>query len=155
MNGRKSCSPIGVGTINTSKGEQRIITILKCANENFEREYSFKDLKSLRHKPLRFDFVLMNVAGIPRAVIEFDGEQHFLYNGFFSKSEQDFKYKQESDVRKNEYCLARGIPLYRIPYYDYPRLTDYRSLFRPEYLVRSKWHNYLIRNKIIADNKAP
>jgi hypothetical protein len=42
--------------IKTSKGEQKIINILRRGGINFEREVSFDDLTGKHKIPLRFDF---------------------------------------------------------------------------------------------------
>ena len=40
----------------TSKGEQKIINLLRCGGLKFEREVSFDDLTGKKKVPLRFDF---------------------------------------------------------------------------------------------------
>lgn len=47
---------------------------------------------------------------------EYDGIQHYKFNKFFHKSEEDFKKQQERDVYKKEVCKQNGISLICIPY---------------------------------------
>lgn len=60
-----------------SKMEDKIANLLSTHRIKFEREVSFPDLKSLKGKRLRFDFVLYDNHGCIIACIETDGQQHF------------------------------------------------------------------------------
>ena len=42
----------------TSKGEQKIINLLRRGSIKFEREVSFEGLTGLKNVPLRFDFAI-------------------------------------------------------------------------------------------------
>lgn len=116
-----------------SKYEDYVINILKEARISFFREKTFSDLK---HGLFRFDFYIPNLQGVP-AIIEVDGEQHFkpIYG------RQAFLKGQEHDRRKNSYCLANNIPLYRIPYWEIKNLRTADDIFKDEFLVRTRWHN--------------
>ena len=116
-----------------SKYEDYVINILKEARISFFREKTFSDLK---HGLFRFDFYIPNLQGVP-AIIEVDGEQHFkpIYG------RQSFLKGQEHDRRKNSYCLANNIPLYRIPYWKIKNLRTADDIFKDEFLVRTRWHN--------------
>ena len=120
--------------MKTSKGEEKIIKILKENNIKFIREKTFEDLNKGN---LRYDFYLpdRNIA------IEYDGPQHFQQVEYFQKTRQDFLKAQERDRRKNNYALAHGIPLYRIPYWEMDNLNCIEDLFQEKFLVRSKYHN--------------
>ena len=116
-----------------SKYEDSVISILKQEKIHFQREKTFSDLK---HGLFRFDFYIPNLHGAP-AIVEVDGEQHFkpIYG------RQSFLKGQEHDRRKNSYCLANNIPLYRIPYWEIKNLKTIKDIFRNEFLVRTRWHN--------------
>ena len=116
-----------------SKYEDKVIEILKTARIGFVREKTFNDLK---HGLFRFDFYLPDLNGKP-AIIEVDGEQHFkpIYG------RQAFLKGQEHDRRKNSYCLANMIPLYRIPYWEIFSLRDTADIFTKAHLVKNRWHN--------------
>lgn len=88
--------------------EERIAEILKKCGYNFERQYSFSDLKG-RKNLLRFDFAIHKNNSI--YLIEYQGEQHFLEipRGYFT--EESIKTIKEYDLKKKEYCEERGIPL--------------------------------------------
>lgn len=117
-----------------SKGEARIIQLFKQDNIRFEREKCFQNLRRGR---LRFDFYL------PRkhVLVEYDGEQHFHFVDKFYKQQTDFLKAKERDRLKNSYSLARGIPLYRIPYWKLSSLNTSEDIFKDEYLVKTRWHN--------------
>ena len=102
------------------------------------REKQFKDL---HYGYYRFDFYLpaLNV------IIEADGPQHFTYNSHFHKKRSDFLKAKERDRRKNSYCLAHGIKLYRIPYWEFEHVSTARDLFNPKFLVQTKYHNDNLR----------
>lgn len=116
-----------------SKYENSVIKILKDARIGFFREKTFSDLK---HGLFRFDFYIPNLQGAP-AIVEVDGEQHFkpIYG------RQSFLKGQEHDRRKNSYCLANNIPLYRIPYWEVKNLETVEDIFKDEFLVKTRWHN--------------
>ena len=119
--------------IKMSKYEDSIIFILKQNKIKFQREKTFPDLK---HGLFRFDFYIPNLWGAP-AIVEVDGEQHFkpIYG------RQSFLKGQEHDRRKNSYCLANNIPLYRIPYWEIKNLKTVNDIFKDEFLVKTRWHN--------------
>ena len=116
-----------------SKYEDSIISILKAEKITFYREKTFQDLK---HGLFRFDFYIPNLYDTP-AIVEVDGEQHFkpVYG------RQAFLKGQEHDRRKNSYCLANNIPLYRIPYWEIKNLRTVDDIFKDEFLVKTRWHN--------------
>lgn len=97
-----------------SQGELKISNILNNNNINFIKEKSFKDCRSPKNRLLRFDFYVNN-----NYLIEYDGEQHF-YNSFGLDT---FKSTQKHDKIKNEYCKTHNIPLIRIPYTHYDKIT--------------------------------
>lgn len=105
-----------------SKGEFKINQILQNENIVFQTQYTFSDL------PNRFfDFYLPNY----NLLIEYDGEQHFNKNSRYYSEEGI-----ERDKEKNKYCLNNNLLLYRIPYWDYDKLTDYASLIQEKYLIK-------------------
>ena len=116
-----------------SKYEDIVISILKKERINFLREKTFKDLK---HGLFRFDFYILDLNGAP-IIIEVDGEQHFkpIYG------RKSFLKGQEHDRRKNSYCLANNIPLYRIPYWEIKNLKTATDIFQDNFLVKTRWHN--------------
>ena len=116
-----------------SKYEEQILKILKQEEILFYREKTFTDLK---HGLFRFDFYIPNFQGAP-AIIEVDGEQHFkpIYG------RQAFLKGQEHDRRKNSYCLANNLPLYRIPYWEIKNLSTINQIFVDKFLVKTRWHN--------------
>lgn len=117
-----------------SSYELKVINILKNNNIKFEREKQFKDLCNGYY---RFDFFLpyLNV------IIECDGEQHFGYSKLFHRKREDFLKSQERDRRKNSYCLANCIKLYRIPFWEFENIKNFSDLFQDKFLVKNKWHN--------------
>ena len=127
--------------MKTSQGELLIIDILNKENIKFIREYKFEDLW---HGVLRYDFYLPDL----NILIEFDGEQHFHKVNHFHQFIQDFHKNQEHDRRKNSYALARNIPLYRIPFWDFKNVSNFQDILKEQYLVKNRWHNdYIWRKK--------
>lgn len=114
--------------------EEHVYNILIERHIDFEREKSFKDL---RNNNYRFDFFLPQ----QNLIIELDGRQHFEYIPYFHKNQQNFLKSQERDRRKNSYCLANKISLYRIPYWEIDNIKTLEDIFKEKFLVRSKWHN--------------
>jgi very-short-patch-repair endonuclease len=113
-----------------SSYEYKIATILNQSKIKFQKEKTFSDLK---HGLFRFDFYIQGA----NCIIEVDGEQHFkpIYG------RQSFLKGQEHDRRKNSYCLANGIKLYRIPYWEIKNLKTSKDIFVDKFLVKTRWHN--------------
>lgn len=126
--------------MNTSKYEEQIIHILRAAGVKFIREKTFSDLRGGR---FRFDFYLPDF----NILLEMDGEQHFFQVSKFHKTRTDFLKQQENDRRKNSYCLANKIPLYRIPYWVMINMHSFVDLLNPTFLVKNKWHNDFLMPK--------
>ena len=120
-----------------SKYENRVMELFKKAKLSFYREKTFKDLKK---GLFRFDFYIPNYHGAP-VIVEVDGEQHFkpIYG------RQAFLKGQEHDRQKNSYCLAHGVALYRIPYWQIANLKSIDDIFTEENLVKTRWHNDNLR----------
>ena len=104
-----------------SQGELKIEQILKENNISFEREKIFKDFKYNNGATPRFDFyVTYNNTSY---LIEYDGEQHFTWNGRGWNTEDYFNKIVEYDKIKNNYCKENNIPLIRIPYTHLNNIT--------------------------------
>ena len=110
--------------------ESYFIQLFKKERISFVREKTYKDLKN---GAFRFDFYLNNFD----VLVEVDGEQHFkpVYG------RPAFLKGQEHDRRKNSYCLAKGIKLYRIPYWEIKNITKVEQIFNEKFLVKNRWHN--------------
>lgn len=86
-----------------SKGEEKIIEILKSFNIKYERQVSFKDLKNINL--LKFDIAFHTVKN-KLILIEYQGRQHYDKNSKFYS--EDGVYR---DNLKKEYCLKNNILL--------------------------------------------
>lgn len=130
-----------------SKGEDKVESLLKANGVLYQKEVKFKGLKSLKHRDLRFDFVVFNRNRQIVACIEVDGEQHFKPTKYFKRTGSKFKQAQERDRIKNNFCLMNHIPLIRIPYYDLNSLTFQKIFSTPEYIVKSIYHNDILSRR--------
>lgn len=118
--------------MKNSSYEEHIISILKQNNIKFQREKTFSDL---RKGKFRFDFFIP--IENKSILIEVDGEYHFKP----IRGRKVLLKQQEHDRRKNSYCLANDIPLYRIPYWEIKNIKTLEDIFKKEFLVIDKWHN--------------
>ena len=98
---RKSCK---------SHGERIITETLNSLNVYYKREMSFETCRSLKNRPLRFDFYIPDY----NVCIEFDGEQHYREHKVWGY--EKFVKTQLTDNKKTEYCLNNNIHLIRIKY---------------------------------------
>lgn len=114
--------------------EQTVASILVQENIFFEREKRFKDCYNGLY---RFDFYLPK----QNIVFEVQGKQHYVYVESFYKNKSDFTKAKERDRRKISYCLAHGIKIYCIPYWEIPKIKSYKDLTQKKFLARSKFHN--------------
>ena len=119
-----------------SKGEDYLVAIFRKEKVAYEREKTFSDLLGKHGTPLRFDFYLPKF-GIN---IEYDGSQHFQQVSKFG-GRSNYLAAAERDRRKNSYCLAHHIPLYRIPYWELHNIHSLSDILTPKFLVTSKFHN--------------
>ena len=119
-----------------SKGEDYLVAIFRKEKITYEREKTFSDLLGKHGTPLRFDFYLPKF-GIN---IEYDGEGHFQQVSKFG-GRSDYMAAAERDRRKNSYCLAHHISLYRIPYWELHNIHSLSDILTPKFLVTSKFHN--------------
>ena len=120
-----------------SKGEEKIIQILKKGKLKFEREKRFSDLK---HGLYRFDFYV-DCGRSKKVLIELQGEQHYRFVSKFYGSRADFEKAKERDRRKISYCLAHRIPLYIIPFWELENLSKPEDLFQEKFRAKDRWKN--------------
>ncbi len=101
----------------TSKGCQRIETLLKGLEIEFRREFTFRKCKDLRVLP--FDFMIIVNGSV--AVIEYDGRQHFeivprFHGSNVEKAQEKLTKQHNHDLIKNKYTQTHNISLLRIAY---------------------------------------
>lgn len=108
----------GCPVCRESKGEKKIKAFLQLNDIPFERNATFTDCSYV--SKLRYDF---KVAGSNLILIEYDGKQHFEPVNFFG-GQDVFRKIQERDRIKDKYCADNGIPLIRIPYWDFDNIDE-------------------------------
>lgn len=123
-----------------SKGERKIQAILNANNILYEKEKTFDtchlpDSKKL----LRFDFYVNN-----SFLLEFDGEQHFYYSETGWNTREQYETTHQRDLFKNNWCQENHIPIKRIPYTDYDKITI-ESIMSDEYLLTDDYYNKMKR----------
>lgn len=111
--------------MRASRGQIKIEEILQMSGMKFEQQYSFEDLVSSSHRPLRFDFCVFDDCGDIDFLIELQGEQHYepksKFGGWSALRKQQF-----NDMQKREYCKKHGLKLVIIPYWDLGKVNyDY------------------------------
>lgn len=99
-----------------TSGELKVKQYLDLKQIPYSFQHIFPDCKNKR--TLEFDFYLPTL----HTTIEYDGKQHFIPMNY-AKSEQEniklFELNQRRDKIKDQYCLANGIKMIRIPYWEY------------------------------------
>lgn len=103
-----------------SRGERCVAEYLSRNNVNFEREYKFEDCRSLRSLP--FDFAVITNNNVA-CLVEYDGEQHYRTIELFG-GEEGLLYRKHNDAIKTQYCADNGIPLIRIPYWEFDNIDE-------------------------------
>ena len=104
-----------------SKGEERLIKILKENNYIFSTQYCFNDLRG-EQLPLRFDFVIFDSNQNIECLIEYQGKQHYEQSEYFG-GEDSFIKQRKYDALKKEYCKIHNIKLIEIPYWDFDKIN--------------------------------
>lgn len=99
-----------------SKGENKIGDYLDSIEGlEIELQYKFSDCRSKNLLP--FDFTIFKDEQL-KLIIEYDGKHHFKIIEYFG-GENGYKGTKKRDGIKTNYCKAKGIPLLRIPYWEY------------------------------------
>jgi hypothetical protein len=93
-------------SIKSSQGEKMIELNLKKIS--YLREYKIPECKNI--KPLPFDFAIFDSDKNLKALIEFNGEQHYRPVRRFG-GKKAFIGQSERDRIKVDYCLRNNIPL--------------------------------------------
>ena len=125
-----------------SKGAEKIRRLIQEEGVNFTIEKTFPDLKSSKRKPLRFDFAVYDKNWKKFLLIEYDGEAHFQKIKHFHKNNTKYLNALGRDRRKNAYCLAHNITLYRVPYWEIDNINTLEDILDNEdFIVKSQYHN--------------
>lgn len=104
---------------NYSHGEKKIAEILDAANIKYIQQYQFeKCINPKTQRKLLFDFYLPDY----NCCIEYDGKQHYSYNGKGWNTKENTEKTQYRDSLKDNYCKENNIRLIRIPYWDYEKI---------------------------------
>lgn len=116
-----------------SKGEYKIMELLKDNNISYVSEFKFLDYKNRR-----YDFAILDENNNPIRLIEFDGIQHYYQpragHWAASSSLEDI---QRRDKEKNEIAKIKNIPLIRIPYWHLDKI-NIKNLLDDTYLIREE-----------------
>ena len=100
-----------------SKGEEKILKILKENNIEFMDEKTFEGCVDVGK--LRYDFFIPEL----NLCIEYDGKQHFNEYDDFGGTES-FEDRKRKDKIKTDYCRDNNINLLRIHYKDFRRIEE-------------------------------
>lgn len=107
----------------TSKGEEVIARFLENKNIKFKVRHSFDDCRG--DGILWFDFAVFDEEEKLKCIIEYDGEQH--YNPELARGR--FEINTRNDRIKDDYCKKHGIPLLRIPYWEFSNIEKILNKF--------------------------
>lgn len=117
----KSCDSLTKGHSQScgcliSKGEALLQSLFMEMGINYQTQKSFNDcINPKTGAKLKFDFYLPDY----NCCVEYDGIQHFKYEGIGWDSEKEFYNRQFRDKIKDVYCKLHNIYLIRIPYWDF------------------------------------
>lgn len=107
-----------------SKGEIAVEKFLQDNNYRYKREFVIAGLVSKTGRVLRFDFAIF-LDEVPLILIEYDGLHHYqpIRLGMTEIQAQEYLNKtKKHDQMKNEHCQQHGIPLIRIPYWEFDNI---------------------------------
>ena len=103
----------GCPDCKTSKGETLCANFLENNNIGYIREFRLEDLPRKRFD-FKFCYQGRNV------LLEFDGEQHFIFSKHFHKTDESYLKRQNDDIIKTKLGMKRGYFIIRI---DYKNIT--------------------------------
>ena len=121
-----------------SMNEEKVIKLLQKDNIYFIREKKFPDMRK-HGNHLRFDFYIPTLD----IALEIQGAQHYEQIRKFHRTRAEFIKAQEYDRYKITYCLAHGLSLYCIPYWELDNLSSAAELFDNRFRATSRWKNDL------------
>ena len=123
---------ISCGCYHIPLGELQIKEILDKNNIPYSQQKGFTTLPR-KH----FDFAIYDNQDNLLRLIEFDGEQHFIFKKDSSwwNDEENFKKTQKRDQEKNNWAKEHNIPLIRIPYWERDNIT-LEMIMGDQYLVK-------------------
>lgn len=109
---------------NTSSMEQIAHKILNKLNIRYSTNKKYEDCKNIKCLPFDIYLESDNKDTKYNSIIELDGIQHFIRNEFYHKTEEDFKFHEQKDIKKNKYCKDNNIDLLRISYSETSNIED-------------------------------
>lgn len=117
------CNKNGCPKCVPKYAENSVADVLDEFGVEYIREYTFEECRDKYKLPFDFYLPEYNVA------VEYDGEDHYMpinRNGRGEKVSVDkLKYTQHHDKIKNDYCVANGVGLIRIPYWEKNNLEEF------------------------------
>ena len=118
----------GCPICSKSKGEKKIIDILRKNEVKYQTQYVFENLVGDANVTLKFDIAVFSKNNELYKLIEFDGEFH--YKKIYENDK--FDLIQKYDKRKNKFCKANKIPLLRIPYWE---LDNVEEILKDDWII--------------------
>lgn len=119
---------------NESKGEKAVRYYLDSHTIPYDTQSKVEGLVGTGGGLLIFDFVVLdNLSGI-HSVIEYDGIHHYRPISKDNEALVSYEKRKEHDRRKDEWCMHNRIPILRIPYLDFDRVSDLISEFLQNHL---------------------
>ena len=119
LKGQGNKQTISCGCLSESAGEFKIRKLLEQTDLNWQKQYR---VVNKNNQVMFFDFVIFNKDNKIVKAIEFNGKQHYEPIEYYG-GEESFKYQQERDKRKEDYCAEEGITLQWISYKDYDNIN--------------------------------
>ena len=114
----------GCPACSLSRGEKEVSKFLFRNLISFMTQKTFSDCKWKKYGALKFDFYIKKM----NTIIEYDGIQHYepiTFGGIsYEKSLENLEEQKIKDKIKDEYCLEKGIILYRIPYWNFENINS-------------------------------
>lgn len=99
-----------------SKGEMIIQQLLQKYKINYKSQYSLDNIFLESGRRPIFDFAIFDNNNNLQCLLEYDGKQHFEYNGYGWNTKENFEQTINRDKQKNILCDKNNILLYRIAY---------------------------------------
>lgn len=104
-----------------SKGERKVAECLARLVTSYTRQYKLNGCRNKRILP--FDFAIFDEEKSLKCLVEYDGEQHFKPIKHFGGGSRLMTTKKR-DAIKTQYCADNGIPLIRIPYWEFDNIDE-------------------------------
>lgn len=138
--------------VQNSRLSLLIESFIKYNKITYKREWRFDDCRYIY--PLPFDFAILKDSK-PFILIEADGIHHFCERVSYYGGNREYSEIVRNDNIKNQYCISKNIPLFRISYKEENNVYNIMNEIFAKFFnnINIPPDDYLYTSKILKGRK--